>query len=60
VRKVCPVEQVEGLDLIIGRTILEASVTSEGLHMSLDDGNVLVIIGTFYAGITVSGERSLQ
>ena len=43
----------DGLSMIEGRTIIGGRVDADGLHIELDDGNIFVIIGTFYAGVVV-------
>ena len=53
-----PVE--DALSMIYGRKIIDGSVTSGGMHLSLDDGTTLVIVGTFYAGIQTNEPMTYQ
>jgi len=49
-----------GLDYIAGKTIVAGHQENDGLHIELDDGNTLVIVGTFYAGVLLKQNRTLQ
>ena len=46
---------------IEGRTITSGEVNEDGLHLSLSDGRVIIIVGTFVLSVcTLSHESSVH
>ena len=45
---------------VVGRTITECVLNPDGLHITLDDGNLLVIVGVVYAAQYIPSKECLQ
>ena len=49
------------LEGVFGRTITSGEVNEDGLHLSLSDGRVIIIVGTFVLSVcTLSHESSVH